>query len=99
MAAYRLHRGVDIRDVADAHTAALTNSGDPFQRHIISATTPFEPEDCASLATDAASVTRLRAPALAAEFDRRKWPLSQKIDRIYASILADTPQLALSFRL
>ncbi|ENN87096.1 UDP-glucose 4-epimerase [Rhizobium freirei PRF 81] len=89
MAAYRLHRGVDIRDVADAHAAALTNSGDQFQRHIISATTPFRPEDCASLASDAASVIRLRAPALGLEFDRRKWPLPQKIDRIYASTSAD----------
>ncbi|MGG6893472.1 hypothetical protein [Rhizobium sp. BR 315] len=44
MAAYRLRRGADVRDVADAHAAALTNSGDQFQRHIISATTPSEPE-------------------------------------------------------
>lgn len=85
MAAYRLHRGVDIRDVADAHAAALTNGGDHFQRHIVSAGTPFERGDCEDLAIDAASVIRLRAPALAAEFERRKWPLPQTIDRIYVS--------------
>lgn len=90
MAAYRLHRGIDIRDVADAHAAALTNGGDHFQRHIVSVRTPFKPEDCEALATDAASVIRLRAPKLAAEFDRRNWPLPQTIDRVYASISAES---------
>lgn len=89
MASYRLHRGIDIRDVAAAHAMALTNGGDQFQRHVISAGTPFKPEDCEGLATDAASVIRLRAPALAAEFDRRHWPLPKTIDRIYASASAD----------
>ncbi|MBB5572532.1 MULTISPECIES: NAD-dependent epimerase/dehydratase family protein [Rhizobium] len=90
MAAYRLHRGVDIRDVADAHAAALTNNGDHFQRHIISAGTPFIPEDCEALAVDAASIIKLRAPRLAAEFTRRSWPLPQSIDRVYASKSAGT---------
>lgn len=85
MAAYRLHRGIDIRDVADAHAAALTNGGHHFQRHIISAGTLFKPEDCEALAVDAASVIRLRAPGLAAKFAQRNWPLPQNIDRIYAS--------------
>ncbi|MFJ6323805.1 MULTISPECIES: NAD-dependent epimerase/dehydratase family protein [unclassified Rhizobium] len=89
MASYRLHRGIDIRDVAAAHAMALTNGGDQFQRHVISAGTPFKPEDCKGLATDAASVIRLRAPALAAEFDRRHWPLPKTIDRIYTSASAD----------
>ncbi|MFK0165512.1 NAD-dependent epimerase/dehydratase family protein [Rhizobium sp. NPDC090279] len=85
MATYRLHRGVDIRDVADAHAAALTNGGDHFQRHIISAGTVFKPEDCEALAVDAASVISLRAPGLAAKFAQRNWPPPQRIDRIYAS--------------
>ncbi len=89
MAAYRLHRGIDIRDVAAAHAAALVNGGNQFQRHMVSARTPFKMEDCEGLATDAASVIRLRAPAFAAEFDRRSWPLPQAIDRIYASASAD----------
>lgn len=85
MAVYRLHRGIDIRDVADAHATALTNGGDPFQRHIISAGTIFKPEDCEALAVDAASIIQLRAPGLAAKFAQRNWPLPQSIDRIYAS--------------
>nr|WP_200997175.1 NAD(P)-dependent oxidoreductase [Rhizobium rhizogenes]QCL10373.1 3-beta hydroxysteroid dehydrogenase/isomerase family protein [Rhizobium rhizogenes] len=86
MATYRLHRGVDIRDVADAHVAALTNEGESFQRYIISAHSPFEIDDCEALATDPASVIRLRSPALAGEFDRRGWPLPTTIDRVYHSV-------------
>lgn len=84
MAAYRLHRGVDMRDVADAHVLALTNAGDDFQRYIISATTPFSADDCDSLAKDAASVLRQRTPALAEAFAQRGWTLPATIDRIYS---------------
>ncbi|YBV93916.1 NAD(P)-dependent oxidoreductase (plasmid) [Phyllobacteriaceae bacterium JZ32] len=89
MAAYRLHRGVDVRDVADAHLAALTNGGPSFQRHVISAATPFKVEDCEYLATDAASVIKLKAPALATEFARRGWTLPNSIDRVYHSGLIE----------
>ncbi|MGY5776957.1 NAD-dependent epimerase/dehydratase family protein [Rhizobium sp. LEGMi135b] len=90
MATYRLHRGVDIRDVADAHVAALTNGGKDFQRHIVSASTLFKPEDCEALAVDAASIIRLRAPGLAAKFAQQNWPLPDNIDRVYASKSAGT---------
>lgn len=83
MAAYRLHRGIDARDVADAHAAALSNGGAPFQRYIVSAATPFAQEDRDALATDAASVIRHRAPDLAAAFDRRGWRLPDSMDRVY----------------
>lgn len=84
MAAYRLHRGIDIRDVADAHGLALTNAGKDFQRYIISAATPFAADDCIALAKDAASVIRLRAPAFADSFEQRSWRLPATIDRIYS---------------
>ncbi|WP_286292172.1 NAD(P)-dependent oxidoreductase [Aminobacter sp. SS-2016] len=83
MAAYRLHRGIDARDVADAHVAALSNSGAPFQRYIVSATSPFTMEDCECLSIDAASVVRRRAPDIAAKFDQRGWRLPLTIDRVY----------------
>lgn len=88
MAGYRLHRGIDIRDVADAHLSALTNEGASFQRYIVSAASPFTIQDCEDLATDAASVIKLRAPALAAEFERRGWSLPKSIDRVYHSARA-----------
>lgn len=88
MSSYRLHRGVDVRDVADAHVAALANGGAQFQRHIISAPSPFTAEDCDALATDAASVIKLRAPALAAGFSSRGWALPSTIDRVYTPAAA-----------
>ncbi len=89
MATYRLHRGIDIRDVADAHMAALTNGGANFQRYIISAATPFTKQDCQALAIDAASQIRLRAPDLADAFEQRGWSLPNSIDRIYDSSQAE----------
>ncbi|MBA3043384.1 MAG: NAD(P)-dependent oxidoreductase [Rhizobiaceae bacterium] len=85
MAAYRLHRGIDARDVADAHAAALSNGGTHFQRYIVSAASPFVMQDCESLSIDAASAIRRRVPGLAAQFDRRGWSLPRTIDRVYDS--------------
>ncbi|MCZ7463957.1 NAD(P)-dependent oxidoreductase [Rhizobium rhizogenes] len=84
MAAYRLHRGVDIRDVADAHALALGNAGESFQRYIISAATPFSADDCDALARDAPSVFRQRTPALADAFTREGWALPMTLDRVYS---------------
>lgn len=89
MAAYRLHRGIDVRDVADAHLAALSDESADFQRYIISAPSPFTVEDCETLARDAASVIKMRAPALAAAFEQRGWSLPASIDRVYHSARAE----------
>ena len=84
MALYRLYRGVDARDVAQAFSLALTVDLRQFEAINISGQTPFLPEDCGRLFVDAASVLRLRAPELVKEFSRRNWPLPQSIDRVYA---------------
>ncbi|MCW5662232.1 MAG: NAD(P)-dependent oxidoreductase [Piscinibacter sp.] len=83
MAAYRLHRGVDARDVAEAHTLALAHDGPCCATYVISSTTPFEPGDMPALQRDAVPVLRRRAPGLVAEFARRGWPLPATIDRVY----------------
>lgn len=88
MAVYRLHRGIDVRDVAAAHEAALANDGTVVQRHIVSGATPFRPEDATELADDAAGVIRRRAPGLAAAFERRGWALPSAIDRVYDATAA-----------
>lgn len=88
MAMYRLHRGIDARDVADAHLAALAAGGAPFQRYIASGRTPFERGDAPALACDPRSVLALRCPGLVREFDRRAWPLPAAIDRVYAATAA-----------
>ena len=83
MAVYRLHRGIDARDVADAHLAALGATGAAFQRYIASGRTPFKPEDADALAREPREVLALRCPALVDAFERRGWPLPRTIDRVY----------------
>jgi UDP-glucose 4-epimerase len=84
MALYRLHRGIDLRDVADAHAAALTDDGPVFRRFIASGWTPFVPADCDALSHSLRDVLSARCPDLLAEFERREWPLPAGIDRVYA---------------
>jgi UDP-glucose 4-epimerase len=88
MAAYRLHRGVDARDVADAHALALQRDTPGFERYIVSGATPFESDDLEDLLRDAPAVLRRRAPALAAAFATRNWPLPRSIDRVYVPFAA-----------
>uniref|UniRef100_UPI0021478077 NAD-dependent epimerase/dehydratase family protein n=1 Tax=Tahibacter caeni TaxID=1453545 RepID=UPI0021478077 len=78
MAVYRLHRGIDARDVAAAHLAALGNAIDgAVATYVISGTTPFRREDAGTLRTGAPRVIAARAPALAAAFAARGWSLPQ----------------------
>lgn len=84
MAAYRLHRGVDVRDVADAHALAALFPTAGFRRCLISASTPFLPEDSEALLTDAAEVLERRCPELVRVFRHRQWKLPDSIDRVYS---------------
>jgi UDP-glucose 4-epimerase len=84
MALYRLYRGVDARDVAQAFGLSLTATFSQFEAINISGKTPFLREDCERLYVDAPAVMRLRAPEFVAEFSRRSWPLPTRIDRVYA---------------
>lgn len=88
MAAYRLYRGIDARDVADAHALAVTSVGKSFERYVISGSTPFSRADCAMLSADAPALLRERVPALVDAFDARGWKLPQTIDRVYVPLAA-----------
>lgn len=88
MAAYRLHRGIDARDVADAHALALQHAEPGFRRYVVSGATPFLPEDAEALWRDAPGVIAHRAPALAEAYARRGWALPASIDRVYDPALA-----------
>ena len=88
MAMYRLTRGVDARDVAQAHASAVDKRLAGFRRYIISGSTPFSPGSCVSLLTHAVDVIRERAPNLASDFDARGWKLPLSLDRVYDSALA-----------
>jgi len=88
MAVYRLHRGVDARDVADAHALALESASTSFRRFVISGFTPFRTEDVHELVSNAPAVLQRRAPEIVEAFDRRGWSLPQAIDRVYSPALA-----------
>lgn len=89
MAVYRLHRGVDYRDVAEAHlSAALVKKDLPVDVYVISGETPFLPSDCQQLYEHPEAVIRERHPALAQEFEKRGWRFPGSIDRVYDSSYA-----------
>ena len=90
MASYRLHRGIDARDVGEGHSVALKHDGPAFARFILSGATPFTPQDCEGLAKDAPAIIRQRAPKLAQEFAKRRWELPRTIDRVYDPGAAET---------
>jgi UDP-glucose 4-epimerase len=76
-----LFRRVDIQDVVDAHLLAWRRA--PligFRKYIISATTPFRPEDLPELRVDASRVVRLRAPGYEAEYARLGWRMFPSIE-------------------
>lgn len=89
MAIYRLHRGVDYRDVANAHIlASEVKSEKNFDTFVISGSTPFLKSDVVELAKNPEAVIRYRLPKLAKEFDLRNWHFPTSIDRVYDSSYA-----------
>ena len=81
-----LFRRVELEDVVSAHFAAAERAGElGFGRYIISATTPFLPEDLPELNTDAPAVVRKRAPGFAGVYDRLGWEMFDTIDRVYVN--------------
>jgi UDP-glucose 4-epimerase len=83
VAIYRLYRGVDAEDVAQAHELALAADGNGFEIYNVSAPPPFLRDDCRRLFEDAASVLLERHPWAEAEFAGRAWQLPRSIDRVY----------------
>ncbi|MEK1851860.1 MAG: NAD(P)-dependent oxidoreductase [Phyllobacterium sp.] len=81
-----LYRRVDIEDIVSAHLLAAEKA--PligFRRYIISATTPFSPEDLPLLRANAPSAVRRHVPEYEAEFERRGWTMLDSIDRVYVN--------------
>ena len=88
MAAYRLHRGIDRRDVAEAHALAVERDSGPPQTFVISATSPFQREDCNRLINNAPSVIEQRCPGLMSRMAGLGWNLPSSIGRVYDTSLA-----------
>jgi nucleoside-diphosphate-sugar epimerase len=81
-----LYRRVDLQDVVDAHVLALEKAPSiGFGRYIISATTPFQPDDLADLRVNAPQVVERRVPQYAEEYARRGWKMFPGIERVYVN--------------
>ena len=87
MAWYRLHRGIDRRDVAEAHSLALHRTGPPAT-FVVSSSTPFDREDLVELPGNPSAVIEHRCPGLVERMTARGWPEPPPIGRVYDCSLA-----------
>lgn len=86
-----LFRRVDLEDVVAAHLLAADRAPRlGFGQYIISATTPFQPDDMRELRGNAPLVVERRVPSYVAEYRRRGWRMLRGIDRVYVNTLART---------
>jgi UDP-glucose 4-epimerase len=84
-----LYRRVDIEDVVTAHLRALERAPAlGFGRYIISATTPFSPDQTPELRTNAPAVLARLFPQYEREYQRRAWQMFSGLDRVYVNALA-----------
>jgi nucleoside-diphosphate-sugar epimerase len=83
MAFYRMYRGVDRSDVAEAHHRAVFTPVTGSVTLNVSGATPFRREDLRALWDDPWPVIEQRVPGVRAAFERRGWPLPPRIDRVY----------------
>ena len=79
-----LHRRVDLEDAASAHLDALDHADLPdFARFVISAPSPFLPEDAAMLRVDLPGLLALRCPGAPEILEAAGLRLPARLDRIY----------------
>jgi nucleoside-diphosphate-sugar epimerase len=84
-----LFRRVDLEDVVSAHLLAAKHAAAiGFGRYIISATTPFSPEDLLDLRSRAPRVVGRLVPEYEALYARRGWKMFPSIDRVYVNTRA-----------
>jgi nucleoside-diphosphate-sugar epimerase len=84
-----LFRRLDLEDSVSAHLNAIQCAPEiGFGRYIISATTPFTPEDLAGLRDDAPRVVKEKYPGYEVVFHRRGWRMFPSIDRVYVNTKA-----------
>ncbi|PSH66141.1 NAD-dependent epimerase/dehydratase family protein [Phyllobacterium sophorae] len=81
-----LYRRADIEDIVSAHLLAAEKAPElGFRRYIISATTPFTPDDLPDLRHDAPRAVQRHVPEYEQEFERRGWRMLESIDRVYVN--------------
>lgn len=80
---------MDLEDVVTAHRLGLERSpAIGFGRYIVSATSPFCPDDLSELRTDAPRVVSRLFPAFESIYAERGWAMLPAIDRVYVKALA-----------
>lgn len=81
-----LFRRLTVEDAAEAHVVALARAPQiGFDTFIISALTPFEPDDCQQLMEYAPVVVNHYFPRYREIYARRNWMMFDNIDRVYDS--------------
>ena len=84
-----LHRRIDLSDVVDAHVAAVQRAPEiGFGRYVVSATTPFGPDDLAELRRDAPAVVERLFPGYVDVYRDLGWRMLPAIDRVYVNTRA-----------
>jgi len=83
MAIYRLYRGVDVKDAAEAHILAMNAKSKRYDVFNISAHSPFSENETHELFHDASRVLLRHFPSLDRQFAQRNWKLPKSIDRVY----------------
>ena len=79
-----LYRRVELDDVVSAHCLAMDYvMTTPFDRFIISATSPFHKEDCPQLRNNAQQAIDRYVPKAKAIYERRGWSMFAGLDRVY----------------
>jgi UDP-glucose 4-epimerase len=90
-----LFRRLAVEDAAEAHVAALGRAAElGFDTFIVSAPTPFSPEDCPELIRDAPAVVARYFPRYRDVYARLGWSMFASIDRVY---VAERAALRLGF--
>ncbi len=81
-----LYRRVDLEDVVGAHLLALDHApAIGFGRYVISATTPFTPDDLANIRNDLPAVLQQRFPDYVDVYAARGWHMFPSIERVYVN--------------
>jgi nucleoside-diphosphate-sugar epimerase len=84
-----LYRRVDLEDAVSAHLLALRRApAIGFGRYVVSATTPFRPEERVGLRADAPGVVARHFPDYEAEHRRRGWRMFPSLERVYVNAKA-----------
>jgi UDP-glucose 4-epimerase len=84
-----LFRRADNEDVVDAHLLAAERApAIGFGRYIVSATTPFSPDDLLELRRAMPDVLRRYVSEFETVFAERGWRMFEGIDRVYVNDLA-----------